>query len=143
MCVFLGGLALANESIGTTDTKMGDLREGYDQQRQAAMEIEDRFGNDAKLVSVGAPELLALQHRTNPTPYAFFVKGIDNHIHANTPGGFEGWLRELEAYDPDVIALGDKKNGSHRRELKKWLNRNYSEEQIGPWTLYVKNSIDE
>jgi hypothetical protein len=145
LCISLVGLALANESIGAIHTKMEDLREEFDQERQAATEIEDRFGNEAKFVSLGAPELLALQHRTNPTPYAFFVKGIDNHIHANTPGGFKGWLRELEAYDPDVIALGPKIRGSHTRELKKWLkNSNYRKEEIeGPWTLYVKNSIDE
>ena len=143
MCLFLGGLALANESIGTTDTTMEDLRELYDQQRQAAMEIEDRFGHNAKLVALGAPDLLALQHRTNPTPYAFFDKGIDNHIHANTPGGFKGWIRELEAYDPDVIVRGSKLSGSHEPELKEWLESNSHEEQVGPWTLYIKNSIDE
>jgi hypothetical protein len=143
LCISLVVLALANESIGTIDTKMEDRRQEFDQERQAATEIEDRFGNDAKLIFLGAPELLALQHRTNPTPYAFFVRGIDNHIDANTPGGFKGWLRELEAYDPEVIVRGSKIHGSHKRELMQWLNSNYREERIGPWRLYVKNSIDE
>jgi hypothetical protein len=142
LCISLVALAVANESLGTKHYTMDDGREKFDQQRQAATEIENRFGSDAKLVSIGAPELLALQHRTNPTPYAFIIGGIDNHIDANTPGGFEGWIKELEAYNPDVIALGWT-TGIHKEELMNWLRSNYREEQIGPWTLYVKNSIDE
>jgi len=142
LCISLVALATANESLGPMDKR----REEFDQQRQAAMEIEDRFGNDAKLVSIRAPELLVLQHRTNPTPYAFMSKGIANHIDANTSGGFEGWLRELEAYNPDVVAIqggGGTHAGSHNRELMNWLNSNYREERVGPWTLYVRTSINE
>jgi hypothetical protein len=138
LCTTLVALAVANESLGSMDKS----REVFDQQRQAATEIEDTFGNDAKLASIGAPELLVLQHRTKPTPYAFISGGIDNYIHAHTPGGFEGWLRELEAYDLDVIATRGVK-GTHERKLMNWLRSNYRKEQIGPWTLYVSNSINE
>jgi hypothetical protein len=145
LCVFLVALAVANESIGTigtTNTKMDDRREIFDEQRQAAIKIEDRFGHDAKLLSIGAPDLLALQHQTNPTPYAFFKVGIDNYIDAYTPGGFEGWLSELEAYNADVIVFEDEDtSGAHKQELMKWLNSNYHyhEQQVGPYKLYVRN----
>jgi len=141
LCIALVTLAVTNESLGPMDKR----REEFDQQRQAAMDIEDRFGSDAKLVSIRAPELLVLQHRTNPTPYAFMSKGIANHIDANTPGGFEGWLRELGTYNPDVIAVqggGGIHAGTHNRELISWLNSNYREERVGPWTLYVRTSSD-
>jgi len=138
LCISLVALAVANEALGPMDTR----REEFDQQRQAATEIEDRFGNDAKLVSIGTPELLVLQHRTNPTPYGFISRGIANHIDANTPGGFEGWVRELESYNPDVIAV-EGRGSTRNRELMNWVNSSYREERIGPWTLYVRNSIEE
>jgi hypothetical protein len=158
LCISLVALAVANESLGTKHSTMDDLREKFDQQRQATTEIENRFRSDAKWVSISAPELLALQHRTNPTSYAFIGFGIDNYIDANTPGGFEGWIKELEAYNPDVIAFGERPQGMHTEELMNWLRSscreeqigswtvcisNYRAERIGPWTLYVRNSIDE
>src|SRR5829696_4008409 len=158
LCISLVALAVANESLGTKKSTMDGLREKFDRQRQAATEIENRFGSDAKWVSISAPELLALQHRTNPTPYAFISFGIDSYIDANTPGGFEGWIKELEAYNPDVIAFGDRPQGMHTEELMNWLRSscreeqidswtvcisNYRAERIGPWTLYVRTSSDE
>jgi len=141
LCISLVALATANASLAPMDER----REEFDQQRQAAIQIEDRFGDDVKLVSIRAPELLALQHRTNPTPYAFMSPSIANYIDANTPSGFEGWLRELEAYNPDVVAVHGAEGtdaGTHDRELMNWLNSKYREEQVGPWTLYVRTSTD-
>src|SRR3954467_7893585 len=65
-----GELARTDASLGTMD----HAREEFDQQRQAALETEDRFGNDAKLVYISVPQLLVLQHQTNPTPYAYIAE---------------------------------------------------------------------
>jgi hypothetical protein len=140
LCVSLVALAVTNP---TADAKMDDLRAKFDQQRQAATEIENRFGSDVRLVSINAPQVLVLQHRTNPTRYGFILRGIDPYIHATTPGGFEGWIRELEAYNPDVVVLGNPRGPHVEKELMDWLNSNYHREAIGPFTLYVRNSIDE
>jgi len=112
---------------------------GYLEQRDAAIEIERRYGMDIKLAAIGAPEVLVILHRANPTPYVLITTGIDHRIHATTLGGFKGWIMELEAYDPDVIAFGPT-HGRHVPKLMKWLNTRYDEEQIGPWKLFVKNS---
>jgi len=111
-----------------------------DLQKQAAFEIEERFGEDVRLLSIGAPEILVVLHRINPSPYVFIISGIDRRIHANTPGGFEGWLQELEAYGPEVIAFGQT-NGIHTYKLMDWLKSQYHEEHIGPWELYVRDSL--
>jgi hypothetical protein len=144
LCASLVALAIANPSA---DQWVENYRAKFDHQKERAAEIEERFGSDVKLLSIGAPQVLVLQHRTNPTPYAFIEVGIDNYIVANTPGGFEGWFSELEAYDPDVIAFGPTDFHEHQKELMHWLNSNYrkeySEEQEEPWTLYVKNSLPE
>jgi hypothetical protein len=101
-----------------------------------------------KLVSIGSPQVLVLLHRTNPNPYLWITAGVDREIEAHTPGGFEGWLRELGAYNPDVIAFfgegqsllpTDTLTSEHRQELRNWLYTHYHVEKVGPWWLYVKN----
>lgn len=111
----------------------GDL----DYQKRAAYEIQERFGPDAKVVSIGVPQLLVLLGDTNPNPYAFVIRGIDQQIADETPGGFSGWLRELGAYEPDVIAFGET-SGPYEQRLLTWLGSHYQRDEVGPWTLYVK-----
>jgi hypothetical protein len=109
----------------------------FDYQQKAAAQVRERFGEDAKVVSIGVPQLLVLLRERNPNPYAFIIRGIDREIALRTPGGFYGWLLELGAYDPDVIAFG-KTSGRYRPELMDWLRSHYQKEQIGPWIVYVK-----
>lgn len=136
----LATLALCATLIGSA---VLDIRfnseSGYLEQRDAAIQIERRYGMDIKLAAIGAPEVLVILHRANPTPYVLITTGIDHRIHATTLGGFKGWIMELEAYDPDVIAFGPT-HGRHVPKLMRWLNTRYHEEQIGPWKLFVKNS---
>lgn len=111
----------------------GDL----DYQKRAAYEIQERFGPDAKVVSIGVPQLLVLLGDTNPNPYAFVIRGIDQQIADETPGGFSGWLRALGDYEPDVIAFGET-SGPYEQRLVRWLGAHYQRDEVGPWTLYVK-----
>jgi hypothetical protein len=123
-------LSIQEKSLSPTD---------LEDQRRAAQEIESRYGEDARIVSIGVPQLLVLLNETNPNPYAFVVRGIDQKIAETTPGGFDGWLQELQGYDPDVIALGPT-TGDYEPMLLAWLNDNYEREHVGPWTLYVEPS---
>ncbi len=109
----------------------------FDYQQRAAAKMRERFGEDAKVVSIGVPQVLVLLRDRNPNAYAFIIRGIDQEIALRTPGGFEGWLQELGAYDPDVIAFG-KTSGHYKPELMDWLRSHYVREQIGPWIVFVK-----
>jgi DolP-mannose mannosyltransferase len=120
------------------------------QQREGALEIEDRLGEDAKIASINSPQVLVLLHRENPNPYPFITAGIDRQIEAETPGGFEGWLRDLEEFDPDAIVFfGEGQyvlptsdlTTEHYPELVDWLNSRYHVEKIGPWWLYAKGPL--
>ena len=112
------------------------------QQEQAA-EILDRYGDNITILCLGKPELFVVLNRTNPSRFLFLFMGIDNYIHAVTPGGFEGWIQELEAIDPDLIAYGRTPKTPHTEELMDWININYNPAQIGPWLLFVKKSLSE
>lgn len=114
-------------------TRNEELRE----QRRLAQQIEDEFGRDCRLVSISSPELLVLLNQTNPNRYLVIASGIDNLIDATEAGGFEGWLRQLEAYDAPVIALGPI-TGRRAQMVLDWLNAHYEERKVGSWTLFVK-----
>jgi hypothetical protein len=120
------------------------------QQREGALEIENRFGEDERIASINSPQVLVLLHRKNPNPYLFITAGIDRYIDAKEPGGFEGWLKGLETSDaisffgegqsllPDAEATT-----RHSNELRNWLNSRYHVEKIGPWWIFVKDSLDK
>jgi hypothetical protein len=109
-----------------------------DNQKKGAIEIERRFGKEVRFLSIGTPELLVLLHWKNPNPYVFIISGIDRYIHEKTNDGFEGWLKELEVFKPEVIGFGET-YGRHTPKLMDWINSNYHPEQVGPWHIYVRN----
>ncbi|MDQ3912960.1 MAG: glycosyltransferase family 39 protein [Actinomycetota bacterium] len=131
----------AYKLVGTT-TRLSDQREGISA-------IEDRFGEDVRAASVGSPQVMVLLHQKNPNPYLWISAGVDRYIDAREPGGFEGWVENLKQYDPDVISFfangqtlfSQHLTSEHRQQLAAWLNSNYHREKIGPWWLYVKNSL--
>lgn len=133
LCIALTALAWSNV------LRYGPDAYTLDDQKQAVIEVENSFGNDARLLSIGVPEILVLLHRTNPTPYVFIEVGIDHRIHAKTPGGFAAWLEELRAYDPDVVAFDEDTFGTYIPDLIRWLRSEYHREKVGRWTLYVRN----
>lgn len=144
-CVALVSIAMVSSMIVVSPSQKASslsIQEGspnptdLQDQRQAAREIQSRYGEDARIVSIGVPQLLVFLRETNPNPYAFVIRGIDQKIAETTPGGFDGWLQELRGYNPDVIALGQT-NGDYEPMLLTWLNENYERERIGPWTFYV------
>jgi hypothetical protein len=152
LSVVLLAVALAN-TLDEVNASAADRLKGTDislsQQREGALEIEDRLGEDARLASINSPQVLVLLHRENPTPYLWLTAGVDKAIEARTPGGFKGWIQELEEFDPDAISFfgeGQSLTPSshltpeHKQELFEWLKTRYHAEKIGPWWLYVKNS---
>jgi hypothetical protein len=133
LCAILIATAAAHYKI----TSERGLRE----QRRWASEVQSRFGSDLKLVSIGVPEILVLLHRTNPNPYVFIINGIENHINANRSDGFDGWLKELENYNPQVIAVGPT-SGRFKTRLTDWIETHYNETYIGDWKLFIRQNSD-
>jgi hypothetical protein len=116
------------------------------QQREGALEIEDKFGEGVSLSSINSPQVLVLLHRKNPNPYLFITAGIDKEIEAEWPGGFEGWLKGLETsevisfFSEGQSLLPDAEStAEHKQELTSLLESRYHAEKVGPWWLYVKD----
>ena len=148
------GVGLLMAAVASTPAVSGTTNQkpSLEAQRESARQIQERFGKEARIASINAPQVLVFLDRKNPNPYLFTTEGIDRIIAARTPGGFEGWLDELEDYDPQAIAFfaeaqrqmpGAGMTTTHKRQLYGWLEPRYHAEKIGVFWLYVKNSPDE
>ncbi|CAA9459689.1 MAG: hypothetical protein AVDCRST_MAG28-3036 [uncultured Rubrobacteraceae bacterium] len=119
-------------------------------QRAGALEIEERFGEDINIASINSPQVLVLLHRQNPNPYLWITAGVDQEIEASYPGGFEGWLQDLEDSDTGAISFFGEGQSllpsslltrENYKTLDAWLNPRYRAEQIGPFWLFVKKDL--
>jgi hypothetical protein len=150
--MLLLGIAIANtfeEVNAPAANKLLATNISLSEQREGASQVEERFGKDIRIASVNSPQVLALLHRENPNPYLFITAGIDRYIDAKEPGGFEGWLEGLETSDVisffgegQALLPGDEASTEHREELLGWLGSHYHIEKIGPWYVFVKDSLD-
>lgn len=132
-------IAVALLGIILADTRVHAYR-GYAEEKAAAEKIEETYGPHVQIMSIGNPELMVLLQRTNPNPYLYIIRGIDRWIHARTPGGFAGWVRQLDQHPPDIIGYGTTR-GYYVPMLEQWIRQHYAEEKIGPWRLYVRKGL--
>jgi hypothetical protein len=109
-----------------------------DEQKRWAQQIVELVPEDQELLCIGVPEAMAMMNRKNANRFLFIINGIDNYIAANTPGGFEGWVADLEKRRPFAVLFGSTK-GRHRDTLVQWLELHYRPVQAGAWLLYVRN----
>lgn len=145
---FLAGLLLLL-AISNTPlmNERGSPGPSLGEQRESVERIEERLGEEARIVSINAPQVLALLGEENPNPYLFTTDGLDRQIEAEFPGGFEGWILSIEEHDPGAIAFfADAQRQmpdsgmfpEHREVLIRWLRSGYHAEKIGNFWLYVE-----
>jgi len=75
-------------------------------EQRAARAIERKLGSDGVLLTIDAPELLVLTHRTNPTRFVQMIKGKARFLDEMEPGGLAGWLQGMQALHPRLVATG-------------------------------------
>jgi hypothetical protein len=116
-------------------------------QRRSVAELEARFGEDPRVVSINAPQSLVLLGQKNPNPYLFTTDRMDRQIDAEFPGGFEGWIQSIKDYDPHAIAFyadgqrqmpDDGMDEENMAALFDWLETEYRVEKIGNFVYYVE-----
>ncbi len=99
-----------------------------EEQRAATEALAERYGADARLVSVGAPQAMALLGQRGPTRYLYMMRGIYNHVERRVEGGFAGWLEDLSEYDPDAVVTSDSARsemGPHAEHFDAWLEAGF------------------
>jgi hypothetical protein len=62
----------------------------------------------ATILSVEAPQALAIAGRRNPTPYQVFSLGFDQYVEDSWPGGMAGYASWVRTSAPEIIVIGDR-----------------------------------
>lgn len=106
-------------------------------QQEWANQTANAYGINGKTIAINVPEAMVLLHRANPDPYVFVKNGIDEWIETAVPGGFTGWLSDLQTYNPSVIFYREAP-GKHMPSLEAWLASEFQKKMVGNWTIYVK-----
>ena len=92
----------------------------------------------ATLLSINAPEVLALAGRSNPTPYQVFDLPMDGYLQATWPGGLPGYARWIAHDRPTLVAFSA---GRHQRWPVHVLRHDYWLAGRGPgWGWYVSRT---
>jgi hypothetical protein len=92
----------------------------------------------ATVLSINAPEVLALSGRSNPTPYQVFDRAMDGYLQANWPGGLHGYARWIARTRPTLVAFSA---GRHQRWPVRVLRRDYWLAGRGhAWGWYVSRT---
>ena len=75
------------------------------------------------------PEILALLHMDNSTPYVVQMDGIDRYVASRFAGGIGGWFDAMEAAKPDLLIIKTWRLKRHSPENEKavlrWLRTSF------------------
>lgn len=93
---------------------------------------------DATVVSLSAPQVLALADRTSPTPYQIMSLNQERYLDATYPGGMAGFRRSLSDLDPTFVVVGE---SARVRWARPWLRADYRfVGATGAWRWYLNRS---
>jgi hypothetical protein len=84
---------------------------------------------------------LVLTHRRNPSRFIYLNSGAANWKIKHTPGGLEGWKREILASNPAVVTISDWETRTTQK-IRPWLKSVYGKgTYLGHWQLFMKPSV--
>jgi hypothetical protein len=132
--VGLGVFAAGLQSVSTRD-------DGLLLQRADVSAVLGTQPRDATIVSLSAPEVLALAGRDSPVPYQIMTTSQQRYLEATYPGGIRGFLASLEELRPTFVVLG---RSFAEDWPAQWLETDYRRVGGGAgWTWYLSRSAGQ
>jgi hypothetical protein len=129
-CAACVGLAVA-ESVGSVSDRLA-------QQRADVAAVLAAVPHGAEVLSINAPEVLAISDGSNPTAYQVFDGAIDRYLGHTTVGGVDGYAALVERLRPTVLVVG---HGDVTRWPASLLDQDYRRAgSCSSWTWYVSRS---
>lgn len=111
---------------------------GLRRQRANACAIERMLIPGHPLYALGDPVHLVLTHQRNPDRYVYLGAGVDTWKMKHTPGGFEGWGRQILATHPSVISVGGGWHRPIRHRMESWIRQHgYQPGYVGGWHVFT------
>jgi len=119
-------LAAVGSKIAAGDT-LDDERARYETLIRTALG-EDVVGSTNVLV-LEIPQILALLHLNNSTPYIVQMDGIDRYVASRFSGGIGGWFDAMEAEKPDLLIIATwrlrRYSPEHEKAVLRWLSTSF------------------
>jgi hypothetical protein len=84
---------------------------------------------------------LVMLQRRNPSPYIYLSSGLDSWVVHHTPGGFDGWTREIQAHDPGMVILGGPWGSAYAKRMRPWLASQYFSVRVGKFVMFLDPSL--
>lgn len=111
--------------------------DGLDRERRDVRAVLAAAPAGAVLLSIDAPQVVALAGRVNPTRYQLFNEAMQGYLDDHLPGGLAGYVDRVERIHPTVLA-------TNRTGIPPWasdLHHSYRFVGRGShWTWYVARS---
>jgi len=129
--VSLGVVVAGVESVTTRD-------EGLRLERADVSAVLATEPPDATVVSLSAPQVLALAGRDSPVPYQIMITTQERYLDATYPGGMDGFLATLIAARPTFVVVG---HSFLESWPNRWLERDFRRVGGGAgWVWYLSRS---
>ncbi|HYC56442.1 MAG TPA: hypothetical protein VEL28_16035 [Candidatus Binatia bacterium] len=108
----------------------------FQAQRERMQALAAELSPQDVVVGVSVPEFFLQTGRRNGWMWPYLWFGVDAFAAAHTPGGFDGFLRDLEQKNPRMILLGRHWTGPLRARFERWAEPRYTvgEARIFPHT---------
>jgi hypothetical protein len=89
------------------------------------------------LYALGDPTPLAITRRVNPDRFIYLEENVSGWKIRHTPGGFAGWVSQIQAAHPSVIVLQLWEDANSARMRQALAASGYQSAFLGQWHLYL------
>lgn len=120
-------------------TWFGDVARphGLRAQRAGACAVERLRVPGTSVLTLGDPSVPAVMHEQNAGRYIYLNSGVDLWKLSHTPGGFDGWTRQIQRSGPSVVVLQNWESPVQER-MQSWLEREgYAAAYVGQWHVWL------
>ena len=124
-----------------TDSPVHD--NGLRAQQADACAVDRILGHKAGLLALGDPVPFVMTRRVSPDRFIYLSESVDLWKIDHTPGGFEGWTRQIQADHPSLVML-QQWPGQYGEDMKFWLKSvGYHSRFAGGWHLFLRPATIE
>jgi hypothetical protein len=109
-------------------------------ERATAAQIQRLLDPGETLYALGDPTILVLTKRHDPSRFIYLGSGVANWVERHTPGGVDGWARQIVASNPAIITVDDW-HGPIRDQLGPLLRRTYHAGFVGKLRVLVTPTV--
>jgi hypothetical protein len=108
-------------------------------QRADVAEVMAAEPHGASVLSLDAPQMLAIADRRDISSYQLFDTRMVSYLDQTVPGGIQGFIHRMDRRRPTVVVIGSSYEGHWAQSM---LRAHYADVGLGPgWEWFVRRSV--